>query len=117
MRSSRLHIAVSVALAALSLPLTVRADDPAADGNQPAHQLDRIQVRGARSPADAERALTPGAVTIIDADSLRARSVGNLSDALRYVPGVWTQSATGGDAVFISSAAPTSMPPTTTATA
>ncbi|MFZ5656294.1 MAG: TonB-dependent receptor plug domain-containing protein [Pseudomonadota bacterium] len=56
-----------------------------------------------RRPADAERALTPGAVTIIDADSLRERSVGNLSDALRYVPGVWTQSGTGGDAVFISS--------------
>ena len=31
------------------------------------------------------------------------RTVGNTADALRYVPGVWTESGTGGDAVFISS--------------
>jgi iron complex outermembrane recepter protein len=52
---------------------------------------------------EAERSATPGAVTVIDGESLQARNVGNVSDMLRYVPGVWSQSYNGNDDVFYSS--------------
>lgn len=52
---------------------------------------------------EAERSLTPGAVTVVDGESLQERNVGNLSDMLRYVPGVWANSYNGNDDVFYSS--------------
>ncbi len=52
---------------------------------------------------EAERSLTPGAVTVVDGESLQERNVGNLSDMLRYVPGVWATSYNGNDDVFYSS--------------
>jgi iron complex outermembrane receptor protein len=52
---------------------------------------------------EAERSLTPGAVTVVDGESLQERNVGNLSDMLRYVPGVWANSYNGNDEVFYSS--------------
>ncbi|MBG9791014.1 hypothetical protein ABD76_00050, partial [Paenibacillus dendritiformis] len=101
MRSSCLSAA---ALAALSFPLSAVAD--AALGGDAALQattLDAIEVHGERQPMEAERSLTPGGVTVVDGDTFRQRSVTNMADALRYVPGVWIESSTGGDAVFISS--------------
>src|SRR5690606_2372933 len=91
-------------LAALSLSATAFAG--AAPGHRPppdARTLDAVEVQGHRSPIDAERALTPGGVSIVDGDSFHLRLVTNLADALRYVPGVWVESSTGGDAVFLSS--------------
>lgn len=91
-------------LAALSLSATAFAG--AAPGHRPppdARTLDAVEVQGHRSPIDAERALTPGGVSIVDGDSFHQRPVTNLADALRYVPGVWVESSTGGDAVFLSS--------------
>lgn len=52
---------------------------------------------------EAERALTPGAVNIIDGETLGERSVTQLEELLRYVPGVWTASYNGNDDVFYSS--------------
>jgi iron complex outermembrane receptor protein len=52
---------------------------------------------------EAERSVTPGAVTVVDGESLQERNVGNLSDMLRYVPGVWATSYNGNDDVFYSS--------------
>ena len=52
---------------------------------------------------EAERSVTPGAVTVVDGESLQERNVGNLSDMLRYVPGVWANSYNGNDDVFYSS--------------
>ena len=52
---------------------------------------------------EVEQALTPGGVTVVDGETFYERTVNNLSDALRYVPGIWTESSTGGDAIFISS--------------
>ena len=52
---------------------------------------------------EAERSVTPGAVTVVDGESLQERNVGNLSDMLRYVPGVWANSYNGNDEVFYSS--------------
>src|SRR5690606_18472442 len=91
-------------LAALSLSATAFAG--AAPGHRPppdARTLDAVEVQGHRSPIDAERALTPGGVSVVDGDSFHLRPVTNLADALRYVPGVWVESSTGGDAVFLSS--------------
>jgi iron complex outermembrane receptor protein len=52
---------------------------------------------------DAERALTPGSVTLVDGDELFRRGVTNLADVLRYVPGVWAESVSGSDELFFSS--------------
>ena len=105
MRSSRLPVAV---LAALFFPVPALAGTPAAiEADAPyaaqAATLDAIQVRGVRDDANAERALTPGGVTVLDGESFYQRPVNHLSDALRHVPGVWVQSGTGGDAVQFSS--------------
>jgi iron complex outermembrane receptor protein len=52
---------------------------------------------------ETERALTPGNVTMVDGEELYARSVTNLADVLRYVPGVWSESVSGSDEIFFSS--------------
>ncbi len=56
-----------------------------------------------QSELEAEQALTPGGVTILDGKTLYERKVANLADMLRYVPGVWTDSSAGSDEVFFSS--------------
>ena len=101
MRSSCLSAAIA---AALFLPVCALAQDNTETQPRPsARTLDTIEVRGNKPAAEAERSLTPGAVSIVDTQTFGERTVGNTADALRYVPGVWTESGTGGDAVFISS--------------
>lgn len=68
---------------------------------QPA--LDTIEVHGVKDSLLGEQALTPGGVSLIDAESFARRPVNNMADSLRYVPGVWVESGTGGDAMFMSS--------------
>lgn len=59
--------------------------------------LTPIEVRGAQTTSIiAQQRLTPGAVSVVDADTFRQRSVTNMADALRYVPGVLMESNTGG---------------------
>jgi iron complex outermembrane receptor protein len=90
--------------AALTIPACALAQEATNDPPPPsARTLDTVEVRGKRPVIETERALTPGAVNIVDTDTFHERTVGNTADALRYVPGVWTESGTGGDAVFISS--------------
>jgi len=60
-------------------------------------------VEPARKALAAEQAATPGAVTIVDGESLRQRSVTSLADMLRYVPGLWVASGSTGDSSFFSS--------------
>lgn len=94
-RASRWAVAVATACS----PLAVHAAAP-----PDATTLDTIQVRSARpAAAEAERSLTPGGVSIVDGDAFHERAVVQMADALRYVPGVWAVSGTGGDAIFISS--------------
>lgn len=101
MRSSCLSLAV---FAALSAPLTAFAGDPPADDADPqVTTLGKVEVRADKDAVEAERALTPGGVTVIDGETFEQRAVTNMADALRYVPGVFTESSTGGDAIFISS--------------
>jgi iron complex outermembrane receptor protein len=76
----------------------------AQESSEPA-SMDTVIVSALRlaEQLEAERALTPGSVTTIDGKDLQQRSVTNLADVLRYVPGVWTESVSGSDEVFFSS--------------
>ena len=62
-----------------------------------------VTARRLESGLEVERALTPGAVTVLDSEDLQQRSVTQLADLLRYVPGVWAESYNGNDEVFYSS--------------
>lgn len=94
-RASRLAVAIAVACATLSVQASEAPN---------AAELDTVEVHGDRVDApQREAAKTPGAVTVVDSETFYERAVNNTSDALRYVPGVWTDSAYGGDAVFLSS--------------
>lgn len=101
MRSSCLSAAIA---AALCLPFHALAQETTDDRSTPSTRtLDTVEVHATKPGTGIDRALIPGAVDTVDADTFHERSVGNTADALRYVPGVWTESTTGGDAVFISS--------------
>ncbi|MDQ2640748.1 MAG: TonB-dependent receptor [Pseudomonadota bacterium] len=58
----------------------------------------RLHARPATDPG-----LTPGAITVLDGLDLQQRSVTQLADLLRYVPGLWAESQAGNDDVFYSS--------------
>jgi iron complex outermembrane receptor protein len=73
--------------------------------SETAPQLDTVVVTAERlaEQLEAERALTPGSVTTVDGEELYRRSVTNLADVLRYVPGLWAESVSGSDEIFFSS--------------
>lgn len=79
--------------------------NPAAD----AATLPTVTIRAqsgadeTRQELEAEQALTPGGVTLVDGEGLRQRSVTSLADMLRYVPGLWATSGSTGDSSFLSS--------------
>jgi iron complex outermembrane recepter protein len=64
-----------------------------------------VLVTGERVKAEveAQRASTPGGVTIVDGAELYSRHVNNMADMLRYAPGVWADSGYGNDELFFSS--------------
>ncbi len=91
-------VEVRVAVAAAgSAVADLRLDAPAFE--------ESLVVTEARVKAEleAERALTPGGVTIVDGDDLSRRPIHGLADSLRYVPGVWAESVSGSDELFLSS--------------
>ena len=97
--SSRL----ATALALVLFPAAAALAAAPADASD-ATTLDTVQVHSAElDRLRLEQSLTPGAVSIVDGEALHERAVNNLSDSLRYVPGLWTESGTGGDAIFLSS--------------
>ena len=67
--------------------------------------MDTVVVTAERlqDSIEAERAVTPGAVTNLDGDAFNERNVTQLADMLRYVPGVYSESYNGNDDVFYSS--------------
>jgi iron complex outermembrane receptor protein len=67
--------------------------------------MDAVIVTARRLPEEieAERTLTPGNVSTVDGESLYQRSVTNLADVLRFVPGIWSESVSGSDEIFFSS--------------
>lgn len=62
-----------------------------------------VTAEEVRAEVEAQRALTPGGVTIVESDDLHRRYVNNMADMLRYVPGVWADSGYGNDELFFSS--------------
>jgi iron complex outermembrane receptor protein len=95
---NRLLIPLAVASSTLSLP--GHAAQPGAET-----RLDTVLVTADRpqDQAGVERTATPGSVTTLDGEQLHERSVAQLADMLRYVPGVWAESFNGNDDVFYSS--------------
>ena len=88
--------------------LTVAASGPAAvaDFRLAVQTLqESVLVTGERVKAEveAQRASTPGAVTIFDGAELYSRHVNNMADMLRYAPGVFADSGYGNDELFFSS--------------
>ena len=90
--------------AAIGAAVATHAATSAADA-APTSMLDPVVVTAQRIREQLvrEQSLTPGAVTVVDGAELYERSVTNLSDMLRYVPGVWAESASGSDELFFSS--------------
>lgn len=76
--------------------------------NAPANTLPPVTVSSeregdqSRKQAEAERASNPGGVTVVEGEGLRLRNVTNLTDMLRYAPGVWAASGSTGDSTFLS---------------
>jgi len=56
-----------------------------------------------KAEIEAQRALTPGGVSVVDGSELSRRPVNGMADMLRYVPGVWSESVSGSDELFMSS--------------
>lgn len=104
------HVAGCLAVVACLLPSSALAvaGPPnqvanAPQSNKNVQSLPSVKVEGKALPYALERqALTPGNVSLVDAKALDERTVTNVDDALRYVPGVLAQSRGGGDAMFIS---------------
>src|SRR5262245_2982854 len=100
--TTRSHFRVA-RLCIIALPLASRV--AIAEPGVASQPMDTVIVTAERQARDleAERALTPGSVTLVDGDELYRRSVTNLADVLRYVPGVWSESVSGSDEIFFSS--------------
>lgn len=99
MQSRNRAFARTLLLAACAWPALASADE------QPATTVDSVIVTGARNPedppvvGDARKRLseTPGAVSVISAESYQKRFAIALDDMLRDAPGVYAQRKWGGD--------------------
>ena len=93
--------ALLFAAAAPALGFSVQAAEPATK----TQTMETVVVTAERQrhDLDAEREMTPGAVTNIDGEKLYQRQVTQLSEMFRYVPGVYAESYNGNDDVFYSS--------------
>jgi iron complex outermembrane receptor protein len=105
MKRSNTSILVSRAAAVLLTTAIVGAPAIAEPAVDSPGGVDTVVVTAQRikSELQAEQALTPGGVALVDGAEFYERSVTNLADMLRYVPGVWSESATGADELFFSS--------------
>lgn len=97
-----MHTALyAVLVTGLGLSFSALADKPAGD-----NQIENIVVTGKqidRDKLEQELALTPGGVTLVDSAELYQRNISSMADMLRYVPGIWASSSTGGDTMYFSS--------------
>ena len=89
----RLNVAASELAAAADFRLAVQTVQ------------ENVVVIGERLKAEveAQRALTPGGVTVVEGEELYRRQISGLADMLRYVPGVWAESSSGSEELFLSS--------------
>lgn len=88
---------------ALALGFTIAAN--AIADTRDASEVETIVVVGThlRLDLEQEQSLTPGGVSLVDSAELYERNISSLADMLRFVPGVWASSSSGGDAMFFSS--------------
>ena len=106
MKQQTLAVAPVLALTLTGMNSTLAQDDSPADTRADSSVADTIVVTGteaALAEAAEEIELTPGGATLVDFADLAERNVGSLADALRYVPGVFTESDTGNDGIFFTS--------------
>ncbi|MBP7567854.1 MAG: TonB-dependent receptor plug domain-containing protein, partial [Burkholderiaceae bacterium] len=92
---------VATALATTTCALA-HAQAPAAASLPPITVSVEREGDQSRRQTEAERSVTPGAVTVIEGEELRQRNVTSLNDMLRYTPGVWSASGMTGDSTFLS---------------
>lgn len=97
MRISRVHVSLMTTVSAAMLAASL------AEAQQDALEIIVVTAERIQADLDAERAVTPGAVTNLDGAEFYERRVAQLSDMLRYVPGVYAESYNGNDDVFYSS--------------
>ena len=68
--------------------------------------VETLRITGERiTLAEARASIReiPGGATVVDMNKVSERNVASLADALRYVPGVFSNSANGSDGIFLSS--------------
>jgi iron complex outermembrane receptor protein len=94
-QSRKQNVAPVIGLSFAALSTAHAQQSPQASG----HRDDR----GHGAALQREVALTPGGITLIDAEDLSERNVATLADLLHYVPGVWSASNNGSDSMFFSS--------------
>lgn len=104
-----MHLSVRKPLAifvsfGMSFPLITLAAEPS-NRQSSASRIEEVTVYGQQTkPAlEAEQALTPGGVTLVDGADLYQRNVSSMADMLRYVPGLWVASGSTGDTTYFSS--------------
>jgi iron complex outermembrane receptor protein len=88
--------------------LTVAGSGPAAVADfrlavQTLEESVVVTAERVKAEVETQRALTPGGVTVVEGAELYRRHVANLADMLRFVPGVFSESAYGNDELFFSS--------------
>jgi iron complex outermembrane receptor protein len=70
---------------------------------QPLQESVVVTAERVKADVETQRALTPGGVTVVEGAELYQRHVANIADMLRFVPGVFAESAHGNDELFFSS--------------
>ena len=95
-----MQLAASAAMVGL-LAVGGTAQAAQSDAAVDAAALNQVVVTGRHVEAPA-LVTVPGGTGLITADQIQATSVANLDDALKYVPGLFAQSASGGEATRLS---------------
>jgi iron complex outermembrane receptor protein len=98
--SLRMQLAASAALVGI-LSVGATAQAAQSDATVDAAALNEVVVTGKHVEAPA-LVTVPGGTGLITADQIQGASVANLDDALKYVPGLFAQSASGGEATRLS---------------
>ena len=90
---------------ALLAPISALAVEPEANELAPitVSEQEEQGSEATKIELQREQALTPGGVTLLEAEDLTERNVVSIGDMLRYVPGMWTGTGSTGDDTFISS--------------
>ncbi|MGH8447539.1 MAG: TonB-dependent receptor family protein [Solimonas sp.] len=96
---ARCPLALLSALGLSPVAALAQSEAPAA---MPTVLVTADAAQQAKAELEAEQALTPGGVTLVDGEDLQRREVSNLADMLRYVPGAWAAGGSTGDSAFFS---------------